>query len=337
MAYTVWGAFDTFRKNYVDLDATETTKARSSRDFLIGQLNKLDGTVVGFPKLTKSSSSLYFGSFARKTKILPLNDIDFFIILNSAGTAETQALNTSYRYWLKMTDKNQPLSAFLDNYGYVNSTRVLNKISSSLSSVSYYSKAEVKKTHQAVTVNLSSYPWVFDVVPAVAVVSPWDSTITHYLIPDGTGEWMRTDPRKDSQKMTSANVSNNGSLLSVMRLLKYWNNRTYDKSRLSSYYFETLVLNTFSGSYGLSSIQSYLLYFFKNAPLYLSFSCADPKGLGPNLDADVSQSVKTKISTAMATAAQSAEYAIMYENQKDDKNAIYWWGRVFGPNFPSYG
>lgn len=130
-----------------------------------------------------------------------------------------------------MDDKTKPLASFLDAHGYVNSTRVLNKIRDSLPNVSQYSKAEIKKNHQAVVVNLKSYSWVFDVVPAVAINDVWGTGISHYLIPDGAGEWIRTDPRKDATAATysqSCGYSNTGtaapitSLAFRLTILRLW-------------------------------------------------------------------------------------------------------------------
>ena len=335
MAYSVSSAFELFRKYSVDLDTTETAKARVSRSFLIDQLTKLDGTVTGFPKVTGSMS---FGSFARRTKIRLLNDIDFLLILSGSGTTETQPNNgDGYRRWLRMDDKTKPLAGFLDEFGFVNSTRILNKIRSSLPNVSYYSKAEIKKTQQAVTVNLSSYDWTFDVVPAIPINDTWGTAIGHYLIPDGAGEWIQTDPRKDSKSMTDANTRNGGHLLPVMRLLKYWNKRTHNKSRLPSYYFETLALRTFSEAHSLNSLQTGIKYFFDYGPLFLNMACADPKGLGPNLDANINVDTKFKIDAAMREAANYANYAIKSENQGNTKDALIFWRCIFGGNFPEYG
>jgi len=322
MAYSVWSAFDTFCRNYIDLPSDEVAIARSSRDFLLGQLSNLSTGISGFPTLT--GQSLQFGSFARKTKIRPLDDIDFLIILNSQGTSETiPPSGSGYNRWLRMDDKTKPLANFLDAYGFVNSTRVLNKIRDSLPNVSQYAKAEIKKNQQAVVINLKSYSWVFDVVPAVAVQDVWKTGISHYLIPDGAGEWIRTDPRKDAANMTAANQNNGGNLLPVMRLLKYWNNHTYNKPRLPSYYFETLVLRTFQGTHSLASVQSGLDYFFNNAPLYLNMACPDPKRLGPNLDAAVGADARQKVNAALREAAQRSGYALLYERQSDAQNAIY--------------
>lgn len=45
MAATVNSAFEEFNKNVVNLDPDRTSKAISSRDWLWGQLNKLDSKV----------------------------------------------------------------------------------------------------------------------------------------------------------------------------------------------------------------------------------------------------------------------------------------------------
>lgn len=333
MAFTVWGAFDAFRKTEVDIDPGITKIARSSRDFLVQQLLSVSRTTTSFPTFTGKYQ--HFGSFARRTKIRPLNDIDLMIELNGAGTREHQT-STFNKYWLRMDDKTKPLAGFLDDYGYVNSTRVLNKISNSLGSISQYSKAEIRKTKQAITLNLKSYDWVFDIVPAIAVANA-DGGTTHYLIPDGSGEWIRTDPRVDSKNMTNANVQHGGNLLPVMRLLKYWNNRVGTKSRLPSYYFETLVLNTFQYVQSISSLQEGIKYFLNAGVFYLDISCADPKGLGSALDANITGDVKQKVANVMRQAATNASYAIMYEKNDDHKTAIYWWTQVFGSRFPSYG
>lgn len=330
---TVWSAFDTFRKTTVDIDPDDTKKARASRDFLIEQLMKVGKTVSGFPILTGSYH--YFGSFARKTKICPLDDIDLMIMLNGGGTTEVSTRN-AFRYWLRMDDSTKPLASFLDSYGFVNSTRILNKIRDSMGSVQQYSKAEIRKSQQAVTLNLKSYSWVFDIVPAVPIADSTGTTI-YYLIPDGSGEWIRTDPRKDSANMTATNVLHGGNLLPVMRLLKYWNNRTGNKSRLPSYYFETLVIRTFQNTQKIDSLQQGIKYFFDNGRTYLNMACPDPKGLGSNLDANISWDTKQKVGAVMCEAATAASYAMIYEGNGDHKNAIAWWRQVFGQGFPNYG
>jgi hypothetical protein len=332
MAYTVWGAFDKFRE-IVDLDATVTQQARTSRNYLFDQIKSLAQNNSDFPKL--SGGYLAFGSFARKTKICPLDDIDILILLNGRGTTSQQSYSEPLKYFLKVTDYYCPLASFVDDYGHVNSTRVLNKVKSHLASVSNYQKAEITKRMQAVTLNLKSYTWVFDIVPAVPVSDYYGNTI-HYLIPDGVGKWIQTDPRIDSKNIMEVNTRHNGNFLPTIRLLKSWNGRTH-KPRLSSYYFETLAIKVFQSASVISSFSRAVQYFFDNCGTYLLNPCPDPKGLGDNLDAGFDLFTKHKVNAAIQEASTFASYAMMYEAQGNQEKAIYWWGRIFGTEFPIYG
>ncbi|WP_110514553.1 hypothetical protein [Herpetosiphon llansteffanensis] len=331
MAYTVWGSFDYFRSNYVDLGSKNTQTARSSRDYLQGQIKTLDGTYPGFPKLL--GTFMGFGSFARRTKILPLDDIDFFVIIKSSNT--TESLRPEGHVWLYIEDTSSPLYQYRDDFGYVNSTKILHKIRDGLSTVSIYGKADLKKNMQAVTLKLSSYSWNFDIVPAVEVHN-LSGKITHYLIPSGHGEWIRTDPRRDAEFVTTVNKSHSSLFLPTMRLLKYWNKRVH-KPTLSSYYFETLVLNIFQYASSITSYQSAIKYFFDNLSTRLLFPCPDPKGLGSNLDETVSLETKMKINSAAIDDANNARLAMYHEGQNNHQEAISYWQKIFGLEFPAYG
>lgn len=333
MAYTVWGSFDWFRKNVVDLDAEVTKTARKSRDYLYQQIEKIENEDSSFPRLY--GSYLSFGSFARSSKICPLDDIDVLIPLNGRSTQDNSSKSDSYTRWLKITSTDSPLYPFRDDYGYVNSTKVLNKFKSALSKVPNYRKAEIHKTMQAVTLNLSSYPWIFDVVPALPVSSGEGKTV-YYLIPNGSGDWIQTDPRIDSRNVTRVNLAHDGEFLPTLRLLKYWNRRTH-KPVLGSYYFETLAIKVFEYAKKIDDYPNAIKYFFDNCQGYVLSSCPDPKGLGPALDASVHWETKQKVVNVMKEAAEMAGFALMYKDQSKDKDAIYWWGRIFGSEFPAYG
>ena len=135
MSYTVWSAFDSFRHDKVDLDSDVSAKAKTSRDYLFEQIKSLSSQDVYFPNVL---SYISFGSFARKTRIRPLKDIDFMPLMNGRGTS-CYPSSTPYIYLLKIDDRNAPLANFDNGYGYVNSTKVLNKLKSLLSSVRNYS------------------------------------------------------------------------------------------------------------------------------------------------------------------------------------------------------
>jgi hypothetical protein len=334
MATTVPNAFNEFRMNTVDLDSGETATARRSRDYLIDQLKGLPGKVSGFPPLT--NDFIHFGSFARKTKIRPLDDIDLMMLLKGTDTEEVGAgLLAAYTYRVRIKSASAPLALFADDQGYVNSNRILNKIKSSVASVPNYSRADIAKNMQAVTLNLTSYTWLFDIVPALSVGSG-PGQITHYLIPNGQGNWIRTDPRVDAQNVTEVNTTHVQRLLPVMRLLKYWNRRTH-KPRMRPYHFETLVLNTFRSASPITTYRAAVKYFFEVCQTSLWLSCPDPKGLGPNLDQGIDYETKRKIAAAMSEAAVYAQRALKYEADGNHKDAIAYWSLIFGSGFPGYG
>lgn len=338
MPFTVSSAFNYFCKDVVDLPTDATEKARTSRDYLFQQINNLAKNSYDFPSLYSGIRSFMpFGSFARKTKIRPLDDIDILVLLNGFGVSEHQSASFSGSK-IGLTDWSSPLSSFIDNTGYVNSTKILNKIKTNLFSVSNYRKAEVRKNMQVVSLDLISYDWSFDIVPAIPVNR--SSSINYYLIPDGYGKWMKTDPRIDAQNITNTNLKHNGKFLGLMRLLKYWNSccGLYYKPRLGSYYFETLVIKVFGNSYtDISHYPSAIIYFFEQCPYYLMSLCADPKRLGGNLDANVSIEEKIKLKNYMSSQLQVARQALDYEKYSRHKEAIILWQNIFGKNFPSYG
>ena len=76
MAKTVNSAFKKFNLDIVNLKPDRTTKAISSRDWLWGKLNALESTEnLDFP-YKYEDKHIKFGSFARRTKIRELDDID---------------------------------------------------------------------------------------------------------------------------------------------------------------------------------------------------------------------------------------------------------------------
>jgi hypothetical protein len=343
MPWTVGSAFEQFRRDVVDLDPKNTEKARASRDYLFYQIKMLATNNSDCPKLESGSPFINFGSFARRTKIRPLDDIDFLVVFNGSNTV-AENIYSSHTYKLKFikptiyfasTLPSMTLEQFTDSDYYVNSTRLLNRIKDYLSSVKDYEKAEtLRKNLQAVTLKLSSYSWNYDIVPAIlnnCAGKPY------FLIPDGKGNWIATDPRIDASNTTRVNAMHDEKFLSVIRLLKYWNNITYNKPRLPSYYFETLAIKVFELSPKITDLPHAVSLFFDRCPYYLRQPCPDPKGLNPDLDAKTDSSQKEKVIEAMANALVYAGYASIYEFNSKHKDAIEQWQRIFGSEFPNYG
>jgi hypothetical protein len=330
MARTVWGAFNEFRRDVVDLDPEQAKTARASRDYLYEQMKWLERNYGTFPR---SYKFVPYGSFSRKTKIRPLDDIDFLVVLDGTGVYESQNGYTSY---LVLQDAASNFAPFKDDIGCVSSIRVLNRIRSGLESVGNYRKAEVRRNQEVVSLTLSSHPWTFDIAPAIEIVDRWSRGTLYYLIPNGSGHWKRTNPDKDQEFITRVNQRHGGDFIPLLRLLKFWNNRTY-KRVLGSYYFETLALRAFEYAYGFEDFQRGIKFFFDNGPAQLMSSCPDPKGLGPNLDADIGYETKVSVRDKMREVAELAGNALYYERGGNHEYAIGYWRDVFGGDFPTYG
>lgn len=324
-------AFEDFRRSKVDLNPNKVKKARQSRVYLQEQLTAAKNNDPDFPRIT--DSFVPFGSFARRTKVRPLDDIDLLVMLNGQDAQFVQDSWDIYTFLVSTTSDFSPLRPYVDEHGRVNSTRILNHFKSGLKNIPNYQKSEIKRTGAAVVLNLKSYEWAFDIVPALPAGDGSGSTDYH-LIPDGNGNWIRTDPRIDQELVTSANQIQNGYLLPLIRLIKYWNVRSRVAPRLASYHLETLLINAFRSGYPAieSTIRWSVPCAFQQIASHVMYTCPDPKGLGPNLDEGMTWETREKIRDAANDRAQYATYALQYEQQGDHEEAIKWWGYVF-PNF----
>lgn len=328
MAKTVNSSFTEFNKDYVNLDKDKTTTARSSRDWLYGQLNNFPVNDDTFP-LNYEDRHIKFGSFARNTKIRELDDIDLIYCLHANDAYYSKSSLYGNRYFLHTENAGKRLKD-LSNDNYLNSIKVVNKFVSSLSNISQYKSAKIHRRQEAATLNLTSYDWTFDIVPAFYTTSGF------YLIPDGNGYWKSTNPELDHQYTSSMNKKHAFSVHQLVRTLKYWNKRA-QMPTMSSFLFENFVLNFAESKSELSThIDINLINFWYYLKTAVYNDVNDPKGIDTNIN-QLSYEEKNKIS-AKANDAYTKGYEA-YRLETEDKNqssAINKWGEIFGNDFPQY-
>jgi hypothetical protein len=328
MAITVDSAFKEFNRDYVNLDADRTKKARNSRDWLIGQLNNLPSKIYDFPSLY-TEKDCKFGSFARNTKIRPLDDIDLILAFKASGATYTEYVYGK-EYTINVPEDSTYLRKLCDD-GILNSRKLVNKLVSGLSNIEHYKQAAIHRRQEAATLSLTSYEWNFDIVPA------FFTTDGFYLIPDGNGNWKATDPLIDQSNVSTINQKHNGKILQIIRTLKYWQKRA-SMPTLSSYLFEVIVLNYFNAQEEVSDwIDINLINFWTHFENAIYQSVEDPKGFQGNLnqlsfEEMYAISQKTKSTKDKALEAYNAEI-----DDKDHKKAISKWREIFGSDFPQYG
>ena len=333
MATTVSSAFSEFMKNSVNLDSRVVSSARASRDNLLANIQEFADD-SDFVRLCESFN-VHFGSFARKTKCRELDDIDLMI-----GIAADGACYYEYDPWdnvrIIASTTNQMQRECTRDDGTLNSTIVLNRFKKKLEKVREYSRSEVKRNGEAVNLNLISKDWAFDIVPCFHTVEETDGR-AYYLIPNGKGNWKKTDPTKDREHVTKINQENAGRVLEIVRLCKKWN-RDQLSGRIPSYLLETMIIDFADLE---TNITSYLDLSFRDAVKYIADhitgSVFDMKDIQGDIN-DLSYGERLEIRDEALLAYSEACDAITAElTYEDQESAIKKWGEIFGDEFPNYG
>ena len=222
-----------------------------------------------------------------------------------------------------------------DNKNTLNSRKVINKFINLLNQVPQYEKADISRNKEAATLNLISYPWTFDIVPCFFTNKDLFNK-DYYLIPDGYGHWKKTDPRLDRDRVTEINQNHDGNVLNVIRLMKYWNQRTMMPS-MGSYLIENMILDFYSKKYikALKYVDLEVIKILEYINTSIFYSVNDPKGIQGNLN-HLSYEDQVKISKRAHSDYLIASEAIELEKKGDHKLSIAKWSKIFGLNFPTY-
>lgn len=329
MAKSVNQAFEEFNKDVVNLIKDNTENARNSRDWLITQLLAFPENVEEFPK-DYSEKHIKFGSFARNTKIRPLDDIDLMYCLH-AGNAYYKVDDFDNKKFYIHTENAIENLKKLSNEDYtLNSIKVVNKLVKALESVPQYSNADKKRNQEAAVLNLVSYSWSYDIVPCFYTVNNF------YLIPDGNGNWKASNPIKDQENIKKTNTNYGGKVYQLVRTLKYWN-ANFTSPKLDSYLFEVIVLNfvkskNSQNNYNDINIKDFFYYLYSNIP----YDVQDPKGIQGNIN-NLTYEQRERISNKAKSCYDTAMIALDFEIQKENQEkAIENWKIIFGDKFPSY-
>lgn len=329
MSTTVTAAFNKFQKDVLNLEPDMTKSARASRDWLI---NKINCFTNFFPLYTEKH--INFGSFARRTKIRPLDDIDIMVALMASECIYSE--DAFGKITIHVPENCDAYRDYRHTSGNtLNSIKVVNEFVRKLSSVDQYKSAGIKRNQEAAVLNLKSYDWAFDIVPCFFTTEDSFGR-TFYMIPDGSGNWKKTDPRKDRDRVTTINTACQGNMLNVLRLVKYWQRRKTMPS-MGSYLVECIVLNYFGQKGNCSNYQDLeLADLFDYIATQVFLDIEDPKGIQSNLNDKLSRDERIKISEKATADAALAREARLYETLNDHEASINRWRQIFGTDFPEY-
>lgn len=331
MASTVNTAFEKYMSETVNLDPVIVSAARASRDNLLSNIAEFSHK-NGFFTLS-AEFNLHFGSFARKTKCRDLDDIDLMIGI-SANSATYCPSNPWDEIKINANINDIAQKQCLNFDGTLNSTKVLEMFKTTLKGVREYSRSDIHRRGEAVSLNLKSKDWSFDIVPCF-YTTPESDERSYYLIPNGKGDWKKTDPLMDKHHVTSTNTAKNGRLLELIRLIKRWNN-TSNSGRIPSYLLETLIVLHADSE---TSLDEFIDFRFRYALKYIADNILHPVPDMKKIQNDINTLTDTNRCMVRSKAIIDYEKACTaweYESSGDQAAAIKKWCEIFGTEFPQY-
>jgi len=345
MPRTIYAALSEFSAEQVDLDSSQVEQARTSRNFLRSSLISAMNAGPALPRLT--GGMIHFGSFARKTKIRPLDDIDLMFLIDvgevkiapsaqaflTPGALDVSpATRSGLDGFSSVPSQHAVPARFLNAAGQFNSTVVLNEIRGRLQRIHQYRNSDVARNGVAVVVNLTSYPWVYDIVPALEIRTAVTGQTEAFAIPDGAGGWQRSDPRADARQLSELNQSSGGRLLRLIRLVKFWNARQGHPVR--SHHLEVLCVRALRFTYPLDPLVA-LQTCFSEIAQRVQQPCPDPAGAVQDLSRYLSWEGRQRFSVLADQAAESVRRASSFVALGSHTSAARELQQVFGPLFPS--
>lgn len=318
-------AFSNLLDKNITLAKPDIIQGSKSHNYIRSLLVNKHGTDKQFPRFI--DGDFLSGSYARGTKLHPLDDIDVMMILDGRGF---HAIRQGVVLDAEVRGGSNPsvLLSRVGPDGMLNSKLVVDLIHKAL--VSSHPSSKVRKDNQAINVKLASGIGI-DIVPSFHII-PRDGSQDFYYIPEGgnSEHWLTTNPKLDG-KISDNFVGVYGEKFKdVVRLIKYWNH-FYNADRLKSYHLEVIVWKTFV-PFGtvITSYPFALRYFFNNAETHLRNLCPDPTTLGGPVDTYLSfQDRQLSLATLQKAKNDLAKPFLISQNTLAE---LVQWKKLFGPD-----
>jgi hypothetical protein len=239
------------------------------------------------------------GSYRRHTKTKKLADVDIFVVLDRDGA------QASLR-------KGAP-------------TKVLGDLRDVLGAT--FERVTVDRLACVVPVGDDEDIVSFDVAPAFKRTSG-----DGYEIPDTRrGEWIATNPKTHHELSTAKNKECDERYVPLVKMLKGIN-REAGGPVVPSFLLEVMALEIVKPP--LSTYQDEVRFFLATAADRVIESWADPAGLGPDVNADMTTSEVAAAKEFLVGALAKAEEAVWLEDSGSERAAVEKWRELFGWRMP---
>lgn len=208
----------------------------------------------------------------------------------------------------------------------VSSYTLLNRVRQELQD--RFWNTDLGRDGQAITVRFRDGQYSVDVVPAGFWAIENNSPV--YLIPDGTGNWMKTSPRTHNAYIAGANLRSANKLKYVAQLAKHW--RFSRGLPLNSFHVEMLIATTriCDGAKTYAQCMTDLLDTLRDRACR---GLQDPKRIAGLLPAANTDAKLDKLFAAVDYSAKHARAALRAEEQGATAEAIRQWNIVFNDGF----
>jgi predicted nucleotidyltransferase len=285
----VTSAFEQFARA-LELTEAERDRASAQQNSLRDALRQTLGGVL---------SDRLIGSYARRTAIRPLHDIDVLVVLDPQLHADVRVADP---------------------------TPCLRKMQRAIARI-YPTKDTPDLQRRSVGISFSGTGIDYDLVPAFAA----GEGTGVYTIPDRFGAgWIRTNPELHIARSTEANEHAAKKLKPVFKMLKHW--RSVAGSSARSFHLEALSWGVFAGDPG--RYPDALTALVGALAERLRYTCPDPAGVGPAVDASLTNENREREVRRFAGAADQMRKLLVMEAQGDVPRALAEWRRLLGEAFP---
>jgi hypothetical protein len=188
--------------------------------------------------------------------------------------------------------------------------------------------ATTKVSSRQVAVKLDFTTIAADVVPC------FKRTGGGYVMPNGQGGWMATNPPYHTRLIADAHRAHGYRLKPLIKLIKAWN--IANSHHLSSFHVELMVERMKRG-HAVGEWPAEVAAVLRAMAGWLGYTFPDPWPSGTQVDSYLSSETRQKVILMMESDAKTAAQAEEYRRAGKNKDAFERWGVVYRHTFPAYG
>lgn len=186
-----------------------------------------------------------------------------------------------------------------------------------------YPQSDLRRQSRSVNIDFKGTGIGFDIIPARTAGAD-------YEIPDRkASKWIRTNPEKHREALVAANDRAGGKLNPLIKALKCWN--VEHAKPLRSFHLEVMCYTAFAGP--PTDYRGGATRLFEYCTGRIRGCCPDPACVGPDIDADMTESDRDKAYRALASGFETAQRAMREEAIGNVQAAHQQWTHLFGQTY----